>query len=437
MIKRIKRAVIGKPLPNWEYKHQRLPKTLALAVFSSDSLSSVAYATEEILLVLVTAGAAYLSYSLPISLIILFLLWVLIMSYRQTIQAYPHGGGAYSVAKENLGKYPGLVAASALLLDYMLTAAVSVAAGVAALTSAFPVLLPYKVLMGVLLMLFIAILNLKGVKESGVIFAIPTYLFIISFLTMIIVGMYRYATGQIVPLPTEEITAVTGFSLFLLLRAFSSGCAALTGIEAVSNGVPAFKQPESKNARITLVIMAILLTVLFFGITFLAQQYHVTPHHERTIVSYLAENILGRNLFYYIIQAFTMLILVLAANTSFADFPRLCFFLAKDKFLPRQFLQLGDRLVFSNGIMFLGIASSLLIILFGGSVHHLIPLYAVGVFTSFTISQSGMVKKNCYEKNKDWKAIWINSIGAMMTLVALIIITITKFMAGAWIIVFM
>ncbi|MEK6916219.1 MAG: APC family permease [Nanoarchaeota archaeon] len=437
MLKRLRRFLIGERLPNWEFKHQKLSKTLALAVFSSDSLSSVAYATEEILIVLVTAGVAFISFSLPIAIVILLLLWILIVSYRQTIEAYPNGGGAYIVAKENLGKYPGLIAAAALLLDYILTAAVSVAAGVAAVTSAFPELIPYKVAIGVFVLMLVSLLNLKGVKESGVIFSVPTYMFIVTFFVMIGVGFYRYFAGQIIPFPTEGITAIAGFSLFLLLRAFSSGSAALTGIEAVSNGVPAFKKPASKNAKATLLAMAIILSILFFSITFLALQYHITPTHDRTVVSILAEGIFGKGVMFFIVQLFTMLILFLAANTSFADFPRLCFFLAKDKYLPNQFKQLGDRLVFSTGIIFLGVAASLLIIFFGGSVHHLIPLYAIGVFTSFTLSQVGMVKKNLLNKGAGGRkrAIVINSVGSIMTFIALVIITITKFSSGAWTIV--
>jgi amino acid transporter len=430
---KLKHLMIGRALPNWEYKHQRLSKTIGLAVFSSDSMSSVAYATEEILMVLVTAGLAILGYSIPIALIILLLLWVLIISYRQTIHAYPKGGGAYSVAKENLGEYPGLVAASALLLDYILTVSVSVAAGVAAVTSAFPIFLHHKVAIGLIVIAIITILNLKGVKESGLIFSIPTYLFIFSFFAMIIVGFIKYFTGNLMPLEHETVVPIAGLSVFLLMRAFSSGCAALTGVEAISNGVQAFKKPESKNAQATLVTMALILTGLFFGITFLAYQYHIIPHHDRTVVSILAEAIFGKTWAFYVIQAFTMLILFLAANTSFADFPRLCFFLAKDTYLPRQFMQLGERLVFSNGIIFLGLASSILIIIFKGSVHLLIPLYAVGVFTSFTLSQTGMVRKNKRERKR--KAMFVNLAGAIMTFIALSIIAYTKFLTGAWIIV--
>ena len=436
MIKKIKRFVIGKRLPSWEYKHQRLSKKIALAVFSSDSLSSVAYATEEILLVLMAAGTVALGYSIYISLVIIALLWILITSYRQTIKAYPKGGGAYIVAKDNLGKYASLFAGGALMWAYILTVAVSVAAGVAALTSAFPILLPYRVILALIALVFISILNLKGTKESGIIFSIPTYLFIITFFFMIVVGFIKYFTGQIVPMPSEALPVISGLSLFMLFRAFSSGSAALTGIEAVSDGVPAFKKPESENARITLLIMAVILTILFFGITFLSLQYNIIPHHDKTVVSVLAQNIFGNSLFYYVIQAFTMLILFLAANTGFADFPRLSFFLAKDKFLPNQFKQLGERLVFTNGILFLAAAAAVLIIVFKGSVHNLIPLYAVGVFTTFTISQAGMVKRSFRLRDKGWKKkALINSIGAVMTFIALIISAITKFVEGAWVII--
>jgi amino acid transporter len=436
VLHKLRKWLIGEALPNWEYKHQRLSKKIALPVFSSDAMSSVAYATEEILFVLLTVGIFALGYSIPISLIIMLLLWILIISYRQTIKAYPNGGGAYIVAKENLGEIPGLTAAGALLLDYILTAAVSVAAGVAALTSAFPELHPYKVAIGVLVIGFITLMNLKGVKESGLFFSVPTYMFIVSILVMLGIGFFRFFTGGIPELPHTEVLLSSGVSLFILLRAFSSGCAALTGVEAISNGVPAFKKPESDNARTTLTIMAVILSVLFFGISFLSYHYGIIPNHEKTVVSMLAENIFGRTFFFFIIQAFTMLILFLAANTSYADFPRLCFFMAKDKYMPNQFKQLGDRLVFSTGIISLGLASSVLIILFGGSVHLLIPLYAVGVFTSFTLSQAGMVVKNFRTRQERWKRkAFVNGLGTIMTSTALVIIAGTKFMSGAWIII--
>ena len=437
MLEHLKHKILGDPLPNAEYKHQRLSKKVALAVFSSDALSSVAYATEEIVLVLFSVGAAALAYTLPVTLVIIFLLWVLIMSYRQTIQAYPNGGGAYIVAKDNLGTIPGLVAGSALLLDYILTVAVSVAAGVAAVTSAFPFLYPEKVLIGVSVVAFIAIMQLKGVRESGIVFSIPTYIFIFSFILMILVGLFKYFTGtlttSIVYVQAETFSAV---SIFLLLRAFSSGCTALTGVEAISNGIPAFQEPESTNARKTILYMAVIMTFLFFGVSFLAYHMGITPAAGRTMVSLIAENLFGKGIFFYIIQACTMLILFLAANTSFADFPRLASFLAKDKFLPNQFTRLGERLVFSNGIIMLGIFSCILLIMFNGDVHLLIPLYAVGVFTSFTLSQSGMVIRHLRIREKHWQShMLINLLGAIMSGVAMIIIAVTKFMHGAWMIV--
>ncbi|MFH2021579.1 MAG: APC family permease [archaeon] len=437
MLQKIKRFLIGDALPNWEYKHQRLPKSVALAVFSSDSMSSVAYATEEIVLALLTAGTMALMYALPISIAILALLWILIFSYRQTIDAYPKGGGAYSVAKDNLSPTLGLVAASALLLDYILTVSVSVAAGVAAVVSVFPQVYIYRILIGVFVIFLISLINLKGIKESGMVFSIPTYLFIISFLVMIAVGFFRFFTGTLTPLIIEnQVEALSSLSLFLILRAFSSGCAALTGIEAITNGVPAFKSPESKNARTTILWMAIILTTLFFGITFLGHYLGVVPSHDRTLVSIIAESIFGRTFFFFFIQAATMMILFMAANTSFADFPRLCFFLAKDNYLPHQFKQLGDRLVFSNGIIFLGVISSIVIIAFKGIVHNLIPLYAVGVFTSFTLSQTGMVYRHFRIREKGWKkGAAINMIGAITTAVVTLIIGYTKFMGGAWIII--
>lgn len=432
---KIKKFIIGDVLPNWEYKHQKLSKKIALAVFSSDALSSVAYATEEIFLVLITVGSFALVHSIPISLLIIFLLLMLVISYRQTISEYPKGGGAYIVSKENLGEIPGLTAASALLLDYILTVAVSISAGVAALTSAFPELIPIKIEISIFAIFLIMLINLRGIKESGIIFSIPTYMFLLSFLFMIIIGFLRYFNGNIQALAYQEIAFSSGVSLFLLMRAFSSGCAALTGIEAISDGVPAFKKPASENAKKTLTVMAFFIAFLFFGITFLSFKYGIVPQNDRTVVSLLAEKIFSKNLFFYIIQAFTMLILFLAANTSFADFPRLCYFLSRDRYLPNQFKHLGDRLVFSTGIIFLSIASALLIIIFNSSVHHLIPLYAVGVFTSFTLSQTGMIVKNIRDKKNKWKQkAFVSSLGAFLTFIALIIIAITKFIYGAWII---
>ncbi|MCM2325999.1 MAG: APC family permease, partial [Candidatus Woesearchaeota archaeon] len=345
--------------------------------------------------------------------------------------------GSYTVAMENLGVTPGLAAASSLLLDYILTVSVSVAAGVAALTSAFPGLFPHRVFIGVCVVIFIMIMNLKGVKESGLFFSVPTYLFIGSYVAMIGVGFYRFFTGTLTPtIIQEQVPILSSISLFLLLRAFSGGCTALTGVEAISNGVLAFKKPEAQNAKKTLTVMAIIITVLVFGIAFLANQLHIHPEHSRTLVSLIAENMFGRTWFYFLVQATTMMILFLAANTSFADFPRLCYFHARDGFMPRQFTQLGDRLVYTYGIIFLAFFSSLLIIGFHGSVHMLIPLYAIGVFTSFSLSQAGMIKRHFTLRKKGWvKSIIINGIGFVLTTIVLFIILITKFMHGAWVII--
>ena len=389
----LKKVFVGRPLPTAQARHERLSKRTALAVFASDALSSVAYATEEILLILVGAGAVALAYTIPIGIAISILIVVVASSYRQTILAYPQGGGAYIVTKDNLGTLPSLVAGAALLVDYVLTVAVSVAAGVAAVTSAFPVLFNHRVLLGVLCITLIATANLRGIRESGALFALPTYLFIVSFAGMLGYGYIRWALGWEMPPPEHAATATHAVTVFLLLRAFSQGCTALTGVEAVSDGVPAFKPSEARNARIVLAVLALILVTLFMGITFLARHYHVLPATEETVVSQLAHQIFGGGLLYYEIQAVTMMILVLAANTSFADFPRLSYFLARDGFIPRQFGTRGDRLVFSNGILILGGTAAVLIIVFGGDTHRLIPLYALNVFVSFTLSQSSIMRR--------------------------------------------
>jgi len=440
MFKTLKKLIIGRPLANTEVTHQRLSKKIALAVFSSDALSSVAYATEEILLVLVTAGVAALHFSLPIAIAISILLFILIGSYSETIHAYPNGGGAYIVAKENLGKFPGLIAGASLMTDYVLTVAVSAASGVAAITSAIPELYPYRVWLCLVCIFFVTIMNLRGVKESGTVFAFPTYFFVASFLLLIGVGFFRYFFG-IPPHPavhtfTAPPSSLQAVTAILLLRAFSSGCAALTGVEAISNGVPAFKAPESRNAIITLVSMGVILLVLFLGITELARFYHIVPHEMETVVSQLAHHIFGDGLFYYMVQASTALILFLAANTSFSDFPRLSSLIARDGFLPRQLASLGDRLAFSNGIILLGICAGGLVILFNAQVHALIPLYAVGVFISFTLSQAGMVVHWFKLRTKAWmpRAL-LNGVGASTTGVATIVIAVSKFTHGAWMVI--
>ncbi len=437
-ISAVKKLFVGSPLATAQARHERLSKASALAVFSSDALSSVAYATEEVLLILVLAGTAALSYSLPIGIAITVLIAVVVSSYRQTILAYPQGGGAYIVTKDNLGTLPGLIAAGALLIDYVLTVAVSVAAGVAAITSAFPALYDYRIPLGVLFIAGIATVNLRGLRESGALFAVPTYLFVVSFAMMLAYGLARWLIGwESVPPPAPATVEMSqDLTIFLVLRAFASGCAALTGVEAVSDGVPAFRHPEARNARIVLAWLGIILISLFMGITFLARHYQVLPRPEETVVSQLARLIFGGGLLYYEIQVVTMLILVFAANTAFADFPRLAFFLARDGFIPRQFGTRGDRLVFSNGILILGGLAALLIVLFGGATHALIPLYAVGVFVSFTLSQASMVRRWLSRREPGWWWRWVlNAVGAATTGLVMLVIAATKFSHGAWMVV--
>jgi amino acid transporter len=436
----VKSVVLGSPFSAAQAVHERLTKVKALAVFSSDALSSSAYATEEILLVLVLAGSGSLHNALPIALVIIGLLALVTISYRQTIKAYPNGGGAYIVAHENLGVMPGLVAAGALLVDYVLTVAVSVAAGVAAITSAAPDVLDYRVIIGVLIIVLIMLANLRGVRESGSIFAAPTYMFIGIMTAAIAVGFIKIAAGSApgsilheAP-PREDVAATQTLGLFLILKAFSSGCAALTGVEAISNGVPAFKPPEARNARTTLTAMAIILGFLFLGITFVSSRFGFVASEHETVVSQLGKEVFGKNFIYYFYQAATAAILCLAANTSYADFPRLSAILAKDKFMPRQFSFRGDRLAFSNGILLLSIAAVILIVAFNGEVSNLIPLYAVGVFVSFTLSQGGMVIHWLRLREPGWRtSLVINFVGMAGTAIVATIIAGTKFIDGAWI----
>ncbi len=440
MLDSLKRFLVGEPKATAQAPHERLSNPVALAVFSSDALSSVAYATEEILLVLVLAGATALTWSSGIAVAIGLLLLIVTVSYRQTIQAYPAGGGAYLVSKDNLGVPAGLVAGGALLIDYVLTVSVSVAAGVAAITSAWPALYGQRVLLGIVAVAAIAIANLRGVRESGRLFAVPTYLFIVSFLGLIVLGLARFLWGEtpVVPLPSSPVVPVAAVTPFLILRAFASGCTALTGVEAISDGVPAFRKPEADNAKRTIAWMAGILLILFLGITFLAREYEVLPREGETVVSQLARMIVGTSPFYYVIQAATALILLLAANTSFADFPRLSYFLARDRFLPRQLVNRGDRLVFSNGVIVLALLASLFLVLFRGETHALIPLYAVGVFISFTLSQAGMVRRHLRLRETGWqRGILINGAGAVTTAVVLTVVGGTKFVDGAFLVVVM
>ncbi|MGB8701697.1 MAG: APC family permease [Thermosynechococcaceae cyanobacterium] len=433
---RLKRLLIGQSLPTSAHAEERLSNAAGLAVLSSDALSSVAYATEEILLVLIAAGSSALVWSLPIGLTIVGLLTVVILSYRQTIRAYPQGGGSYVVARENLGLYPGLIAGASLMIDYILTVTVSISAGTAALTSAIPPLQGFTVELCLLFLVLLMIANLRGVKESGQLFMIPTYVFIVCIFILIGVGLFQLLTGHSVPDYPPDPPTQASLSLFFILRAFSAGCAALTGVEAISDGVLAFKPPEWKNARKTLLYLGILLGAMFLGITYLAHAFHIVPVEGQTAVSLLGREIFGEGPIYYFIQIATLLILLLAANTSYADFPRLCYFLARDGFLPRQLSFLGERLVFSNGIIILSLAAAGLIIVFQGNTNAVIPLYAVGVFTSFTLSQAGMVRRWLLNRSEGWQAsAFLNGLGATVTAIVLVVILATKFRNGAWIVV--
>jgi amino acid transporter len=436
----LKRILIGRPIPSRLAHHERLTKVTGLAVLSSDPLSSVAYATEEILRVLILAGVAATALVTPIGAVIAALLIVVVISYRQTIHAYPGGGGAYIVAKENLGVLYGLIAAAALLIDYILTVAVSIAAGVAALTSAMPEWHGLRVEMCLGFVAVLAVGNLRGIRESGRIFAAPTYFFIVSVLSLVAFGAWRYLTrGAAASAPElgEALPAATGtLGTFLVLRAFANGCTAMTGVEAVSNGVPAFKPPEARNAALTLMIMAAISVTMFMGITLLSHAFGILPSEKETVVSQLARAVFGgRGLPYYLVQSATMLILVLAANTAYADFPRLASIVARDRYLPRQFMNRGDRLAFSNGIVVLSLVAGALIVVFGGDTHSLIPLYMIGVFVSFTLSQSGMVVKWRRERSPGWKGhALLNGVGAALTGLVLVVVAMTKFAEGAWIV---
>jgi amino acid transporter len=435
----LKRLLVGARIPSSLAHHQRFSRVTGLAVLSSDALSSVAYATEEVLRVLILVGVSALSFSSPIAFVIATILAIVVFSYRQTINAYPSGGGAYIVAKENLGETAGLIAAAALLIDYVLTVAVSIAAGVAAITSAFPATTRYRVGMALGFVLILAVGNLRGLKESGRIFSVPTYFFIGSMGLMLGVGAWHMVMGGIQPVLTADPIAPIGspLTILLVLTAFSNGCTAMTGVEAVSNGVPAFRPPESKNAAGTMAAMAVMAITMFMGVTLLAQAYHVIPSETETVLSQLARGIFGgRGVPYYFLQTGTMLILVLAANTAYADFPRLSSILARDRFLPRQLMSQGDRLAFSNGILGLSAFAACLLVVFGGDTHALIPLYMIGVFVSFTLSQAGMVVRwrRLRTPGWHWSAV-VNAVGAIVTGIVLVVVAVTKAPEGAWIII--
>jgi amino acid transporter len=433
-----KHLVLGAPIPTSREAHERLNKARALAVFSSDALSSVAYATEEIMKVLILAGAGLLSLTLPISLLIVAVLAIVVVSYRQTVQGYPSGGGSYIVASGNLGVLPGLTAASALLIDYVLTVSVSVAAGVAAVTSLVPELLDFALPLSIGAVLFIALANLRGLRESGTIFAVPTYGFLLVMYALVAFGLYRLATGgmEYVPPPSALEPGDQSFGLFLLMSAFAQGCTAMTGTEAISNGVPAFKAPEWRNARTTLLAMGLILGSMFLGVSFLAVHIGIIPATDETVLSQLGRTVFGLGPAWGLLQIATALILVLAANTSFADFPRLASILARDRFLPRVFQFRGDRLAFTSGIVALSALAIVLLVIFNGSLDQLIPLYAVGVFTSFTLSQAGMVIHWRRERGPNWRrSAMVNGVGAVATGIVTLIIASTKFAHGAWLVV--
>ena len=431
---------LGSPLAASQAIHERLTKVKALAVLGSDPLSSSAYATEEALIILALAGAGAFAYSLPIAAAVAALMVIVVVSYSQTQKAYPSGGGAYIVAHENLGRMPGLIAAAALIVDYVLLVSVSVAAGVAAITSAVPELLDWRVPLSVAIIGVFTLGNLRGIRESGTLFAAPVYYFILAMGAVVALGFVKVLVGDApgslmhAAPPREEVIATQGLTLWLVLRAFSSGGAALTGIEAMSNNIPNFKPPESDNARKTLVVMAVIAIYLFIGITFLSSRYGLVPNEDETIVSQLGREVLGGNFLYFAYQASTALVLFLAANTSFYDFPLLSAILARDKYMPRQFSFRGDRLAYTNGILVLTGTAAVLLVVFNAEVTRLIPLYAVGVFVSFTLSQSGMVRHWLRLKESGWRtSLAMNAAGALVTGVVAVIIGATKFAGGAWI----
>lgn len=448
----VKHVLIGRPIETAEEIHQRLTKLKALAVFGSDPISSCAYATEEAMLVLIAAGSSALGISFFLALAVSLLLSMVAFSYRQTVYAYPHGGGSYNVSRENLGQIPGLVAASALLIDYVLTVSVSIVAGAAAVSSALiasgygpqidalnaalPPNLNVNVLLSVFFIALMTLGNLRGIRESGTIFALPTYLFIVSLCITLAVGFFKAFSGTLHPAtPPPLVAGAEPLTLWLILRAFSAGSVAMSGTEAISNGVPAFEKPESKNAATTLTVMATLLGVFFLGVSYLATHMQLVPGDE-TIISQVARAVWGTNVFYYIFQIATMGILIIAGNTAFADFPRLSSVLARDNYMPHQFSFRGDRLAFSTGIVALGAISALLVVVFAGDVTNLIHLYAVGVFLAFSMSDSGMVVHWWKTRGSGWKrSIIINGADAVLTSTILVIVAVTKFALGAWIVV--
>ena len=440
----MRRRLIGVPIRSEHELHERLSKKVGLAAFGTDNISSSAYATEELMRVLMLAGAGALALTMPLSLAVVALLAIVVISYQQTIRAYPRGGGSYVVTSDNLGTVPGLVAGASILVDYVLTVAVSASAGAAAITSAFPALHHEKVAIAIGAVAVIAWMNLRGMKESGAIFAAPAYLYVVSFIGLIGYGLFRYVVGDVpayTPLPVDEAHAhhigMETLGLFLVLRAFASGSVGLTGTEAIADGVAAFKPPESRNARITLIVMASIFGTIFLGISFLASWIGIQPDPSEleTVNSQLTRTLIGTGWLYYAIQLTTAILLVLAANTAFADFPRLASFMSRDKFLPTHFATRGGRLAFSNGIIVLAVVAVVLILIFQGSVTNLIPLYTVGVFLAFTLSQSGLVARWWRLREPGWQ--WrmsVNATGALVTGVVALVVGVTKFALGAWVV---
>jgi amino acid transporter len=442
-LRRLRTILIGRPIHSEREEHERLTKTKALAIFSSDNISSSAYATEEMMRILVMAGIGAISLTMPLTITICVVLAIVATSYWQTIRAYPNGASSYLVTSDNLGSRAGLVAGAALQIDYTLTVAVSVSAAVAAITSVIPELFPERVLLGVAIVLLLMLGNLRGVRESGTIFMAPTYLYIVAILAMVGIGIIRQATGTLPEYtpPAGWLTAEAGgeaLGILLILRAFSSGAAALTGVEAISDGVPAFKPPEWQNARITLLWAAGIFAVLFLGISFMASTIGIVPDpsEEQTVLSQIARLVVGDGAFFIVIQVATVLVLALAANTAFADFPRLSSFLARDGFMPRQFAFRGERLAFTTGIVALSGLAALLLVVFDASVTALIPLYTLGVFLAFTLSQSSMVRRWWQRREHGWRrGIVINGVGALTTGVIALIVIESKFLSGAWMVV--
>lgn len=436
---KIKNIVLGRTLKNDEIAHEKLSRFWGLPIMASDAVSSVAYAIEEILLILVPAvGMLAFNYIPSITLPILLLLSILIFSYSQIINHFPRGGGAYIVAKENIGKMPSLLTAAALIIDYMMTVAVSISSSTAALASAFPILNAHRVTVSLVFIAVITLINLRGVREASKVFGVPTYIFIGSMAVLIVTGFIKMFMGTLEPIaynmPVLPAETLNGIGLLILLRAFSSGCAAMTGIEAVSDSVPSFRDPATRNARHILYMLGGIIIFIFGGTSILAMNLHVLPIAGHTVLSQISSAVFGHTFMYYFIQLFTSFILVLAANTAYNGLPQLLYILSHDGYVPRQFSSRGTKLSFSNGIIFIFIVASLLVIGFKSETHRLIPLYSVGVFISFTIAQFGMFKKWLTTKEKGWQyKIWINGLGAVVTLVVSIIVFFTKFADGAWI----